>query len=158
MKNLLLILLLISGINNSFAQQKISKGNITEKEIDFLSSTLKWKDSTMVIHFLQPKKNCHYNNYKNLKGSRRWYKDYNSKINALSAQYRFVYSDASAAENVIDNKVGFPDTDDFFLSKFFNKTPYCHAVMVINRKGSYILKDSEYSDEEITEMINSLKS
>lgn len=69
----------------------------------------------------------------------------------------FIYSDNEKAKKIIDSKNHFDDKNSMFLNKFFSKDKTCYGILVINRKGYFQKKAGEYTQENITKLISSLK-
>lgn len=141
----------------SFSQIKNSiKGKITEESLESIKTNFNWNgEELLVVNFRQPNKNCHYDVNSNLKVSLEWFNKFYENVNLENAKVCYVFSDSISAKMFIDNESYFRDRDNLFLN-FFNKTPYCYALMVIRGDGVYVGKGSEYNEEEIEAIIQFL--
>jgi hypothetical protein len=144
----------VLGVN---AQSTLHSGNINDVQLRFIKENYNWHtEGVIIINFLQPKSNCHYDAYTNLKVADPWWTEFYSKLNLDGVANRFVYSDRNAARKIIDDTIYLADTDKFLLNTFFSKKKFCHGVIVINRKGEFQQKSSEYSGEEIRKFLEIL--
>ncbi len=141
------------------AQDTHHSGKITEEQLIFFKENYKWNtQKILIINFLQPKYNCHYDAYKNIKKSKSWWTNLYKEIDLKNIANRFVFSDYSVAKKVIDSETFFLDKEEFILKHFFLNEPYCHGILVINQSGNYEQKSSEYLKEDITEFITRLSN
>lgn len=155
-----LIALLLAFSLNVNAQKKNEKsGKLSELQLEIVQKNFNWdaNNKVIILNFLQPKSNCHYDNYSNINKPNLWWKNFYSKIDLTNVENKFVYSDSLAAKKIIDYKKNFSDKDNFLLNNFFNDTPYCFGIIVINSQGFYKIKGSEYLQDEVKSFLKSLK-
>ena len=134
-------------------------GIINEEQLKFIKENYNWnEENIIVINFLQPKRNCHYNAYGHLDVSKKYWANFYSKIDLTNVANRYVYSNAKAAKKILDSKIYLDDEKDFLLKNFFSKEPFCHGVLVINNFGFYEMLSREYSENEVTYFIEILKN
>ena len=158
LKSVLVLVMLLTLNLKAQTFNQIS-GKIDEEQLKFLKENYNWNDENIVvINFLQPISNCHYDAYENLSNPSKWWTNFYSKIDLTNVANRFVYSDANAARRIIDSKIYFGDVKNFILNNFFSKEPQCHGVLVINNFGFYEMLSREYSEKEVTFFIKILKN
>jgi len=116
-----IILLLITLNLNVNAQTSTFKtGRISEAKLKIICENFGWKtDNVIILNFLQPKQNCHYNNYSKIKRSVSWWADFYAKMELKEAENKYVYSDSSAAKSIIDDITYFSDRNNFCSIPFF---------------------------------------
>jgi hypothetical protein len=158
-KPILLVLLAIGFLSFNKLENAYLNEKLTETELKFVTENYNWNSKEFIIvNFRMPKSNCHYNNYANLKKSTEWWTKYYSKINLDNVHNIFVYSDNKKAKKIIDSKKHFADSNSFFLNKFFNQDKTCYGILVIKKNGEFQKKSGEYTEENVIELINNLKS
>ena len=158
MKKIIMLFFISLGImsfkNN---KEKISNGNLTEIQLNFIKENYNWNsEDIIIVNFRQPRANCFYDNYKDLNNSVSWWNSFYSIINLKNTLNIFVYSNKKAALNVIDSKTHFEDKNNFFLNTFFYDGRECYGLLVINKLGYYKQINGEYSENEVTNFIELL--
>lgn len=154
------ILICLFTISLNAQTTTFRSGQLDANQIQILRENYSWniENKLIILNFIQPKKNCHYNNYENLNQPSSWWKEFYSKIDTTSAENKFVYSDSIAAKKVIDGKSHFSDPNNFLLNNFFQNMPFCYGVIIINTQGFYKLKGSEYSSSEVSKFLQDLNN
>ena len=159
MLKFVLVLVMLLTLNLKAQTVKQILGKIDEEKLKFIKENYNWnEENIIVINFLQPISNCHYDAYENLSIPSKWWTNFYSKIDLTNVANRFVYSDANAARRIIDSKIYLTDEKNFILNNFFSKEPYCHGVLVINNFGFYEMLSREYSIKEVIYFIKILKN
>jgi hypothetical protein len=153
----IIFLSLISMIIMSFCQNE-NKKTLTESQLKFIKEKYKWNsEDLLIINFVQPNKNCFYENNGNLENSIKWHQKFYSKINLNNVLNISVYSDKISARKIIDSETKFEDYDDFLLRNFFSLKKECYGVLVVNSKGEYEIQEGEYSEKQVENFIKTLK-
>ncbi len=158
MKKIIVLFIISLGImsfkNN---KEKISNGKLTEIKLNFVKENYNWNsEDIIIVNFRQPRTNCSYDNYENLINSVSWWNSFYSIINLKNTLNIFVYSNKKAAKNVIDSKKHFEDKNNFFLNTFFSNERDCYGLLVVNRLGYYEQINGEYSENDVSNSIESL--
>ena len=157
MPKLYLSIIFLFNVLGSNAQSTYHSGKINDANLKFIKENYNWGiEPVVIINFLQPKSNCHYDAYTNFKASNSWWTEFYSEINLEGVAIRYVYSDKNAAKKIIDDIFHLADNDNFFLKAFFSNEKFCHGVIVINQSGEFEQKSSEYTAEDITNFLKIL--
>lgn len=159
MKNLIAVLLIALGLM-SFKSPEAKNYNrkLTESQLKFIKENYNWNgENILIINFVQPKRNCFYDNYEHMNTSVNWWAKYYAKIDLTNITNIFVYSDKFAAKEVIDSKTHFEDKENFLLKNFFLNGSECYGVLIINKMGDYQKEDGEYSQKTVERDILKLK-
>ena len=102
----LLIFVILLTLNLKAQTVKQISGKINEEQLKFIKENYNWnEENIIVINFLQTKRNCQYNAYKNWDVSKKWWENFYSKIDLTNVANRYVYSNAKAAKRIIDSCV-----------------------------------------------------
>jgi hypothetical protein len=158
MKKIIVLFIISLGMMSfKYNKEKNSNGKLTEIQLNFVKENYNWNtEDIIIVNFRQPRTNCSYDNYINLNNSVSWWNSFYSKINLKNTLNIFVYSNKKAALNVIDSKTHFEDKNNFFLNIFFSDVRECYGLLVINKLGYYKKINGEYSENEVTNFIESL--
>jgi len=157
-KILLSIILAVALLSFKKLEKNGSKEKLTETELKSIKENYNWiSKEFLIINFRMPKSSCHYNNYSDLKKSSTWWTSYYAKMKLVNVHNVFVYSDNKKAKKIIDSKAHFEDVNSFILNNFFSKSEACYGIVVVNENGEFKKKAGEYTQENILELINSLK-
>ena len=157
MKQTFILLALLSTlfVNSQTSIPRFVK--LTKNEINFLEVTYNWKsDKVLILNISMPKARCHYDNYKDLSSSKKWWTKFYEKVNLKNAENRFIYSDYENAKSIIDNKTYFLDIDNYILKEFFSNDKVCFGVVVIDKSGNFKYKAGEYSEFEVDNFVDEL--
>ncbi|MEP2238054.1 MAG: hypothetical protein ABJI22_06810 [Maribacter sp.] len=159
MKRTIILLILSVGFLSFNENHKNSTNKkLTEVELNFIKENYNWKaEGLLIVNFRQPKSSCHYDNYKNLKNSLKWWSEFYSKMDIENIRNIYVYSEGLKAKKILDSENHFPDTNDFFLNLAFSKDKTCYGVLVVNEKGEFRTKVGEYMNKDIEEFISRLE-
>ena len=157
-KSLILVIIYFASINLN-AQDTHHSGKVTEAQLKFFKENYNWNsEKILIINFLQPKFNCHYDAYRNIKVPNSWWLNFYKDVDLKNIANRYVYSDFKAVKRIVDSETYFVDKEQFILKYFFSKEPYCCGILMINQTGNFEQKSSEYSNEEVIEYINRLSN
>lgn len=133
-------------------------GKLTETQLHFVIENYHWtSEQLLIVNFRQPKSNCHYDNYVDLKNSAKWWCEFYSKIDLQNIRNIFVYADYSKAKNIIDSHNHYADASDFFMNQIFSLDKTCYGVLVLNKSGHYRRKAGEYIQKDIEKLILELE-
>ena len=133
------------------------KSSLSSEQLNFIKEKYNWNNQEfLIINFRLPKESCHYDNYRNLKNSKKWWTEFYSDVELSDSRNIFIYSDSVKAKKVIDGKFGFPDYDDFFSNSIFLNDKACYGLIVINQKGDFYKKAGEYQLNEVLSFKQSL--
>ncbi|WP_445458327.1 hypothetical protein [Flavobacterium sp. HNIBRBA15423] len=149
------LILLFFVFQMSFAQEKTT---ITIDKVSVIKKIYNWNEEQfLIINFNQPRKNCHYNNYLNVKESKDWLLKNVYNIESINKnRIIHVYSDRNLAKKVIDNLEFYEDFDNFFTNNFSSKGD-CYALIIINQRGEIASKLGEYYREDLINLIEKIK-
>lgn len=157
-KTLLLLILCIGFLSFNKSDIKTIEGKLTEAQLSFVIKNYNWtSEKILIVNFRQPKSSCHYDNYKNLEKSSKWWAEFYSKMDLQNLRNIFVYSDNLRAKKIIDSKKHYADINNFFLKQFFSQDKTCYGILVINKNGKYQKKVGEYMQKDIEELIKELE-
>ena len=159
MKKAHIILIIYFFITNINAQSTHHSGKVTETQLKFFKENYNWNsENILIINFLQPKYNCHYDAYTNLTVSISWWDKFYNDLDLKNIANRYVYSDNKKVKEIVNLKTHFADKDEFILKNFFSNEPFCYGVLIINQMGNYEQKSSEYLVEEVNYYIDKLSN
>lgn len=131
---------------------------IPKDQLKAIEETYNWEEEQfLIINYRQPKNFCSYNNYENLAESEKWFKNnVFNKLDLSESRTIFIYDDKPNAVKILDYKTHYDDVGHYFLKHFFNIKGFCYGLLVINKKGEYLVELGEYNDKNITSMMNQL--
>lgn len=112
----------------------------------------------LIINFTQPLSSCHFYNNEINSTSEKFWADFYSKIDLENCSNIFVLSNGEKVKKKLDNKKYFDDKDDFLLQNFFNRKKTCFGVIVISKAGYYIQYNGHYSEIQVAQFIENLKT
>ncbi|MFY8065242.1 MAG: hypothetical protein ACOVNM_02000 [Flavobacterium sp.] len=147
MKKIIFILMFSFIANLNFSQENI----IPKNQLLDLKKKYNWSnEKVLIVNYYFPRKECHYNQYDDLKKGKIWFEDnIYKKINLSNAKNIFVYSDKIKARKIIDSKTCFEDFDNYFLKNFFKIKDNCFGIIIINDEGEFSFKIGEFSSDDV---------
>lgn len=172
-KTILQIIIVISAFACTSTQEikKTSSNNRVEQPVDadfagkvdgenlnLIKDYYHWEDEEiLIINYKQPVSGCHFDNHKITPQSRKWWKDFYSKINTDNALNIQVLSNGEKVKNKLDDTKFFDDKNDLLLNNFFGRKSSCFGVLVLNDRGEYLQFNGHYSERQVEAFIEHLK-
>lgn len=153
MKKLIFVTFLLV-IQIAIGQEK----TIPKDQLKAIERTYNWdEEQFLIINYRQPQNFCEYNNYDNLSNTANWFnKNVFSKLDVSKSRVIYVYDDKPNAVKILDYKTHYDDVGHYFLKHFFNIKGFCYGLLVVNKKGEYLVELGEYNDKNIASMMNQL--
>ena len=133
-------------------------GQLDPEGLSFIRENYPWTPgSVLVINFLQPRSQCHFDNYAgSFKDEKKWWGGFYEKVNAENYTNIFVYSQGELVK-FLDDKVYFDDKDDFLWWNYFGRKKSCFGVLVLNEAGYFHQYNGHYSERQVAAFIEDLK-
>lgn len=164
MKNIvILVLVLFSFSIEGHAQvdrrsEFIFEGSIPEHKVAFLKQNYNWKAGTkLIINFKTFLSTCHYDQYRVKNND--WLDEFYRKLRLENVTNIYIpLQEKSAKKLIISRNDFYEDIDDFFTKTFNLKSgAHCYALMMINEKGSFMLRVGEYTEADISDFLKILE-
>ncbi|WP_055445199.1 hypothetical protein [Lacinutrix himadriensis] len=131
---------------------------INTEQLNFIKKNYNWNnEKLLIINYSQPISSCHFDNNKITSDSKKWWRDFYSKINTEDCLNIKVLSNGELVKRKLDNIKYFDDKNDFLLNNFFSRKKSCFGVLVLNEQGDYIQYNGHYSERQVAKFIENLK-
>jgi hypothetical protein len=129
-------------------------GKLNEVQMKFMMDYYNWNSKEiLIINFIQPRSDCHFDNHTHNLENTKWWKDYYKKIDIKDCSNIFV-----CAEKHKRDKTLYYDKANFLYDNFFNRKESCYGVLVLNKNGDYLQFNGHYSEKQVSKYIENLKS
>lgn len=166
MKLFLLSLLFI--VHTAFAQKNTYIGQLSIEELDslkkFVSDNFKIEadSSTIVIHYYQPQKFCHYNNYnRDPVKTVQWFYNYYKENNVVfpdNVKMLFSYYNESYKQKWYNSLFVYDEghyIHKLILSKKRHRS--CECILIMNSEGKIAIKYGEWTPTDLNYMLVNIK-
>ncbi len=132
---------------------------IDSEKLNFIKTNYVWNnEKILILNYRQPINSCHFDNNKITSESKKWQKEFYSKINTDDCLNIEVLANGERVKEKLDNIKYFDDKNDFLLTNFFGRKKSCFGVLVINNEGYYIQYNGHYSEKQVAKYIENLKN
>ncbi|AWM14862.1 hypothetical protein NHF50_13715 [Flavobacterium sp. NRK F10] len=138
-------------------QQEVQ--TLPKDQLKSIKETYNWtKEEILVINFKGLKDECPFSIYDGLQATQDWFdNEVYPNVDLTNCRNIYIYADKLYAKPILDFETHYDDVGHYFLKHFFNRKGTCYGVMVINKKGEYLVEGGEYNQYTITNMIQRLK-
>lgn len=132
---------------------------LPKDQLKTIKETYNWnKEQLLIINFKGLKDECSFSIYDGLQATQDWF-DNNvyPNVDLTDCRNIYVYADKLYAKPILDFKTHYDDVGHYFLKHFFNIKGTCYGIMIINKKGEYLVESGDYNQYTINNMIQRLK-
>ncbi len=132
---------------------------LPKDELKAIKETYNWNnEKILIVNFKGMKDECNLSIYDGLQATREWFENtVYPNVDLTSCRNIYIYADKLYAKPILDFETHYDDVGHYFLKHFFNGKGICYGVMVINKKGEYLVEEGEYNQYTINNMIQRLK-
>lgn len=132
---------------------------LPKDQLKTIKETYNWtKEQILIINFKGLKDECVFSIYDGLQATQDWFENsVYPNVDLTDCRNIYVYADKLYAKPILDFEKHYDDVGHYFLKHFFNTKGTCYGVMIINKKGEYLVESGEYNQYTINNMIQRLK-
>lgn len=129
-------------------------GKLSPDELKFTKLQFDWdSEDILIVNYTQLRTDCHFDNHTHKINSGKWWRKFYSETDISNSLVVFLCSEKHEGIKGL-----YVDRTNFFLKHFFSRKKSCFAVLIINKNGDYLQFNGHYSEEQVSNYTQYLKS